>query len=253
MKNKLVFDIGMHTGEDTIYYLKSGYDVVAVEANPVLAEECSLKFKQYISSGRLKILNVGIGPDKGSFPFYINKRLSVWSSFNKESATREGSEYEVVDVPCVTQEELFAEHGIPYYLKIDIEGHDHLALAGIPGSGEKPQFISFEMGDLAWLEIAKDKGYTKFKMINQLNHRDINMAREKSNLYAYYLQAFYAAKKHLPFLPFRYQAGSSGPFAHQLRGKWHSYKTIRKKYMDFMAHKAPNSVTWCDIHATFGK
>jgi len=30
----LVFDIGMHNGDDTAYYLARGYRVVAVEANP---------------------------------------------------------------------------------------------------------------------------------------------------------------------------------------------------------------------------
>ena len=39
MVNNLIFDIGMHTGEDTRFYLNIGYDVIAIEANPFLVEE----------------------------------------------------------------------------------------------------------------------------------------------------------------------------------------------------------------------
>ena len=34
----LIYDIGQHTGEDTAFYLGKGFRVVAVEANPTLAE-----------------------------------------------------------------------------------------------------------------------------------------------------------------------------------------------------------------------
>ena len=33
----IIFDIGMHCGEDTDFYLKKGFTVVGVEANPELA------------------------------------------------------------------------------------------------------------------------------------------------------------------------------------------------------------------------
>ena len=34
----LIFDIGMHIGQDTEFYLKKGFRVVAIEADPTLAE-----------------------------------------------------------------------------------------------------------------------------------------------------------------------------------------------------------------------
>ena len=57
---QVIFDIGMHTGQDTSHYLESGYMVVAVEANPLLVEEAQLKFAKEIAAGNLIILNVGI-------------------------------------------------------------------------------------------------------------------------------------------------------------------------------------------------
>ncbi len=42
----VVFDIGMHTGQDTNYYLRSGYKVIAAEANPILAAENEKNFQR---------------------------------------------------------------------------------------------------------------------------------------------------------------------------------------------------------------
>ena len=35
--NNLIFDVGLHTGQDTAFYLKKGFRVIAIEANPLLA------------------------------------------------------------------------------------------------------------------------------------------------------------------------------------------------------------------------
>ncbi len=40
----LIFDIGMHKGEDSEYYLKKGFDVVAFEAHPGLISETKNHF-----------------------------------------------------------------------------------------------------------------------------------------------------------------------------------------------------------------
>ena len=48
-KKNLIFDIGMHVGQDTEFYLKKGFNVVAVEANPKLVKENTEKFKEYIT------------------------------------------------------------------------------------------------------------------------------------------------------------------------------------------------------------
>jgi hypothetical protein len=53
---KIAFDIGMYDGADTAYYLESGYKVIAVEANPNLAEMERSIFASPISRGELEIL-----------------------------------------------------------------------------------------------------------------------------------------------------------------------------------------------------
>ena len=42
--SELVFDIGMHNGDDTAYYLSRGYRVLAVEANPSLCASARERF-----------------------------------------------------------------------------------------------------------------------------------------------------------------------------------------------------------------
>ena len=53
MQNDLIYDIGMHKGEDTDFYLRKGFSVVAIEANPDLCKECTQKFRRARDSGRL--------------------------------------------------------------------------------------------------------------------------------------------------------------------------------------------------------
>src|SRR5690348_13468276 len=168
MNDRLIYDVGMHTGEDTAHYLKSGFNVLAVEANPVLAEQNKIKFAKAIEEGRLNILNVGIASKEEVLVFYKNLRLTEWSSFDKELGSRGGG-YEELKVNCVTTESLFATYGVPYYLKVDIEGYDYLCIDALGREDELPPYVSCEASDLSLLDTLYQKGYRKFKVIGQAN------------------------------------------------------------------------------------
>ena len=64
----LVYDVGMHRGEDTAYYLAKGYRVVAIEANPELVGECRERFSDAIASGKLTMPRACTGRPHG-LPF----------------------------------------------------------------------------------------------------------------------------------------------------------------------------------------
>ena len=51
-QDKLIFDVGMHKGEDTEYYLKKGFNVVSFEADPDLANYGRERFKAAIADGK---------------------------------------------------------------------------------------------------------------------------------------------------------------------------------------------------------
>lgn len=256
VNDKLIIDIGMHKGEDSIHYLKSGFSVVAVEANPILVQNAEKKFKHYIDSGKLKILNVGIADKEGVLPFYRNLRLTEWSSFDFDLGSRSNTKYEVIQVPCITTAQLIEKYGTPYYLKIDIEGNDLACILGLPQNGEIPKYISCEIGDLESVKAMYERGYRKFKVINQLNNfKAINLETERKKYYPTYQVAKNAVKIRLQkFITFKHPYGSSGPFAEKTDGPWMSYEEARDLYLGFIQHdlQTPlNPVSWFDFHATF--
>jgi hypothetical protein len=51
-----IYDAGMNNGDDTTYYFHRGYSVVAIEADPVLCAEASIRFECEIVEGHLRQL-----------------------------------------------------------------------------------------------------------------------------------------------------------------------------------------------------
>src|SRR5438093_6042745 len=130
----LVFDVGMHVGEDTAYYLECGYRVVAVEANPRLIEDAAVRFAQAIEEGRLELVHAVVVEQGGqALTFHLSRR-TIWSSLDRELAEREGLYERAVEVPSVSLAELMSERGAPLYCKIDIEGADLAALGSLDGA-----------------------------------------------------------------------------------------------------------------------
>jgi len=58
--NKRIYDVGLHRGQDTDFYLKKGFNVVAFEANPENAAFCRDQFKTAIDDGRQTIIEGAI-------------------------------------------------------------------------------------------------------------------------------------------------------------------------------------------------
>lgn len=48
VRSDLVYDVGLFDGGDTAYYLFRGYNVVAVDANPVMVEKARTQFAKEI-------------------------------------------------------------------------------------------------------------------------------------------------------------------------------------------------------------
>lgn len=256
MNQQLIFDIGLHQGQDTGYYLSKGYRVLAIEANPVLASFCSRKFQRYVSSGQLIIENVGIAAKPGKMPFYINKRLSEWSSFDKSLGTRNGSAYEIQEVACVTTAGLFDTYGIPYYLKVDIEGFDFYCINDLPDNGQGPKYVSCEATEVGLIDTMYEKGYRKFKLIHQSNgFKAISLEKEKKVAYLQWLKIRNGLFLRLNrYISFTHNYGSSGPFGEETDGAWLSYAHARNLFLEFYQfekNKPINDTSWFDFHATY--
>ena len=231
----LIYDIGMHKAEDTKYYLRKGFRVIAIEANSALAEQVSTELRSFIESEKLIILNIGIADKEGSMTFYRNDHELEWSSFNKAIGTRDNTPFTEMQVPCKKINAIIDQYGTPFYMKIDIEGYDPICINGMDSAEKIPPYISCEASSLDCLDALIAKGYTQFKLINQArNFTPFDLAKEKNTAFDFVQHKWNRAKLRLQKLfPFKYQMGSSGPFAEETPGPWKNADYIRNAYNQF--------------------
>lgn len=186
---KLVFDIGFHSGEDTIHFLERGYDVVAADANPLMIDAGLTRptLRVAKNTGQLRAaLKRGmvqkVHPGRESMTFYVHRTVSEWSTFNTPSDFRR-KEFDSIEVNVVTCGNLIRRFGTPFYLKVDIEGFDKDCLLTLERS-RLPNYISTEVcahhtpsgricsvlfcgQDPAMLDHLVSLGYESFKMVDQ--------------------------------------------------------------------------------------
>ena len=166
--SQLVYDVGLHNGNDTAYYLYKGYRVVAVEADPTLVAQAGRRFRRQIADGRLILVNAAVSETEGRLPFWICESNSAWSSFDRSVAARNGSPHHEIHVDAWTFASILEQFGNPYFLKIDIEGNDYLCIRALVPE-ESPQYLSIEGSPKINENLAqlRDLGYTGFKLIGQ--------------------------------------------------------------------------------------
>ena len=141
MNDQLIYDVGAHLGEDTDFYLRKGFKVVAIEANPVLVEKLKERFRSNLSDGSLTVVSCAISENEGEIEFYVNQSMSVFGTIRPEWAERNalgGCPSTLIKVSAVSSAELISKYGVPYYLKIDIEGADLTCLQGLTRNPDRP-------------------------------------------------------------------------------------------------------------------
>jgi hypothetical protein len=146
--------------------------------------------------------------------FFISPVLSSWGTADPSWSKRDerkGAKSIEVTVDGVTFCEILRRFGVPYYLKVDIEGADILCLRGLKDVRGRPRYVSVEAERSSWkrlfqeMALFKELGYSKFKVVQQSDvpHQSCPMpARE--GIYV----------KH------RFEAGSSGLFGNEIPGSW---------------------------------
>jgi FkbM family methyltransferase len=251
MINDLIFDIGMHEGDDAEYYLAKGFRVLSVDANPFLCEKARKRFAREIRYGRLTVLNLGITECSGELDFYITTNKTDWSSFRYDFASRFDGLVETIKVRCITMASLIKEYGVPYYLKIDIEGHDQSAILSLDKvRDELPRYVSVEATVDDFVDIMTPLGYRYFKLVNQVYISHIPPCRPP-------IEGAFTEMKIISGL-------HSGQFGDESYGEWltpedflSDYSAVReKRYSDTRQKDYGLSdemlSTWWDIHAKLG-
>lgn len=245
MDRNLIFDIGFHKGEDTAFYLAKGFKVVAVEANPDLVEAGRERFSDAVRSGTLQIEHVALSEEAGEERSFYVSTFSDWSSLRKKLAERGANESREVTVTTTTLAALVEKHGLPYYIKSDIEGFDHVCAAQLPGLSEKPPYVSFEMSSPLIFDALREAGYSRFQFLNQRIHdqRHFKMVEREGRAVRY---RFTASPDGLP-------VDCSGPFGLDLPDdRWVELDALIERYERYSALQKADAelgVGWLDLHA----
>lgn len=272
MDPRLVFDVGANNGDDTAHYLRQGYRVVSIEADPAMVEVCAVRFAEEIANGTLLLLNLAIAEREGPVSFYVSQgNRGVWSSLDYAEAARGGMQVREVQVPGVRFASVIEKYGAPYFLKIDIEGRDYLCLRDLTPD-TSPPFLSFEAneGSLADLLLLSHLGYTHFKLINQMRGftavsppalHTLSMARQI---------VLNDVKRRVRRVPMvmrllrmvgslrsrrtngeargaQFSVSSSGPMGPSTPGRWMTLEEVTYAWLYFV--KRTTDSDWFDVHA----
>ncbi len=233
MDRSLIIDVGMHVGKDTEFYLAKGFRVVAIEADPRHVKAVSERLSRYIDDGRLTILDVAIQTFDGETDFFVNPDHDDWGTVSEEFVRRNvevyGSEHERVTVKCRRFESVVEEFGVPYYLKVDIEGLDDLCLEGLLGFDTAPRFVSIEPdqksfeGAFGELALMWRLGYRDFKIVNQANNRDVRCPQPP---------------REGAYVDQRFDGHTSGPFGEESPGAWRGVEETLVEWRRILALQA---------------
>ena len=142
----LAFDVGAHVGDRIAAFRRLGATVVAVEPQPALTKMLALLY------GRDRAVTIeptAIGRTSGDIELMLNVDNPTVSTasddFVRAAAGAPGWEGQAwtrsIRVPITTLDVLIARHGLPAFIKIDIEGFEAEALAGLT---EPVPALSFE-------------------------------------------------------------------------------------------------------------
>ena len=142
----LVFDVGAHVGDRVGAFRRLGARVVAVEPQPALVRTLAAALRPRPA---VTIEPVAVGRSAGTLELKLNidnPTVSTASPAFVEAAHGapgwEGQAWtKSVRVPLTTLDALIARHGLPAFIKIDVEGFEAEALAGLT---QPPRALSFE-------------------------------------------------------------------------------------------------------------
>ena len=135
----LVFDVGAHVGDRIGAFRRLGARVVAVEPQPALVKTLRLLYGR---DPDVAIEAVALGSRSGTIELKLNLDnptvSTVSADFVAAAAHAPGWEAQswtkCLPVPLSTVDALIARHGVPAFIKIDVEGFEAEVLAGLTRS-----------------------------------------------------------------------------------------------------------------------
>jgi FkbM family methyltransferase len=167
----LVFDIGSHVGDRIAAFRRLEARVIAVEPQPALVRTLRLFYGR---DRAITIEPIAVGGRAGTIELKLNIDNPTVSTASAEFVRAadgargwEGQAWtRSIRVPVVTLDDLIARHGVPSFIKIDVEGFEAEALRGLTRAVKA---LSFEFTTIqrdvarACIERCAALGYARFE------------------------------------------------------------------------------------------
>src|SRR5262249_26023541 len=130
-----------------------------------------------------------------------------------------------ITVQGIQAEELFHAYGIPYYLKVDLEGRDLLVVRALQGFSVRPPYLSLEAEERSMqalreqFAVLRRLGYDRFKLSPQ---QHVGKQRVPGG-----------SLQGRPVI-WTFENGSSGPFGEDVAGPWLDEESALRAYEPIM-------------------
>jgi len=149
----LIFDVGANQGYKSDIFLRCGARVIAVEPDETSQETLKQKFLKFrLKKRQFVIVSKAVSDRNSTETMWIdapggakNTLSHKWAEALKDDDKHFGhtlSFGQSKQVETVTMEQLIAAHGSPFFIKIDVEGHELNALRGMQ---KAVPYLSFEV------------------------------------------------------------------------------------------------------------
>jgi FkbM family methyltransferase len=152
-KGDLIFDVGANFGYKVDIFLRMGAAVVAVEPDDLNQEILKQKFFKYrLKKKPVVVVGKAVSEKSSIQTMWIDKPGSAlntlnnkWAETLRDDESRFGHRLnfrQCKEVETISIEQLIAVHGEPFFIKIDVEGHE---LSVLRGMQQPVPYLSFEV------------------------------------------------------------------------------------------------------------
>ena len=142
-RGDLVFDIGAHVGDRVAAFRRLGAKVVAVEPQPALAFTIGMLYQHglfaYFPGSNVVVERKAVGRKAGDVRLMVNTDNPTISTASnafihaaQDAPGWQGQHWDKsIRVPMTTLDALIDQHGVPAFIKIDVEGFEEEVLMGL--------------------------------------------------------------------------------------------------------------------------